>query len=124
MGMYKRILFRISVLLLILAFAAGISGCSHSGEEDKSNVEATQDLEHSDPEEEQQEKVKGRIVHRSSFVVYRLQNGLADASPRTQMALPRLLTQTDNDASGYPKRIAGSPRANPYVPGLRPCLKR
>ena len=56
MGMYKRILFRISVLLLILAFAAGISGCSHSGEEDKSNVEATQDLEHSDPEEEQQEK--------------------------------------------------------------------
>ena len=56
MGMYKRILFRISVLLLILAFVAGISGCSHSGEEDKSNVEATQDLEHSDPEEEQQEK--------------------------------------------------------------------
>lgn len=56
MGRYKRILFRISVLLLILAFAAGISGCSHSGEEDKSNVEETQELEHSDPEEEQQEK--------------------------------------------------------------------
>ena len=55
--MYKHILFRTRVLILIMAFAAGISGCSsHSGDEDKSNVEVTQDLEHSDPEEDRQEK--------------------------------------------------------------------
>lgn len=43
-----------SVLIVILALASGISGCSNSGKESSSDTEKTQDTKSSEPEDEQE----------------------------------------------------------------------